>query len=198
MIKLIVGLGNPGNKYINTRHNAGFWLIDKILLNYGFNISKKIKFQGFYIKISIYGKNIYFLQPQTYMNYSGKSVMDISNFFQINPNEILVAHDEIDLDSGVIKLKFGGGSAGHNGLKSISENLSTKYYWRLRIGIRNSSELIRENKKIYKNNIINFLLNPICKKKKHMIEKSFDKVIEVIPLIIFGKFNYAMNKLNIK
>lgn len=133
MIKLIVGLGNPGPEYELNRHNIG-WLvldsIDKISSN-----NWKSKFKGFYTDTTIDGEKVYFLKPQTFMNLSGESVGPLCNFFKIKPTEILVLHDELDLDFGKIQFKSGGGLAGHNGLKSMAQILGTQDFHRLRVGI---------------------------------------------------------------
>lgn len=133
MIRLIVGLGNPGPEYELNRHNIG-WLvldsIDKISSN-----NWKSKFKGVYTDTSIDGEKVYFLKPQTFMNLSGESVGALCNFFKVKPTEILVLHDELDLDFGKIQFKSGGGLAGHNGLKSMAQVLGSQDFHRLRIGI---------------------------------------------------------------
>lgn len=133
MIKLIVALGNPGPQYELTRHNVGFILVDSAsFLN---AIVWKNKFKGLYGEFNHNGEKIYVLKPQTFMNLSGESVRDLSHFFKINVNEILVIHDELDLPFGEIQFKKGGGLAGHNGLKSIAKELGSLEFYRLRIGI---------------------------------------------------------------
>ena len=131
MISLIVGLGNPGEKYKNTRHNLGFILVDDLC--HAFRPDRKFKAE--IAEYSHSSHKIILLKPQTYMNLSGESVQAVSSFYQIDPKEILVLHDELDLPFGTVRLKFAGGEGGHNGLKSISQHLGTKDYARLRLGI---------------------------------------------------------------
>jgi peptidyl-tRNA hydrolase, PTH1 family len=132
-MKLIVGLGNPGKEYETTRHNAGFWLVDALAEAYGFPDFSK-KFEGMFAKGSIGGEAYGLLKPQTYMNLSGKSVLGAVTFFKLKPQDILVVHDELDVATGLLKSKVGGGDAGHNGLKSITQAIGPNYA-RLRIGI---------------------------------------------------------------
>ena len=124
MIKLIVGLGNPGAEYTATRHNAGFWFVDQLARDAGASLRDERRFHGHYGRGRLNGQEIHLLEPQTFMNRSGQSVVAVAQFFKILPDEILVAHDELDLPPGTVKLKLGGGSGGHNGLKDISAHLS--------------------------------------------------------------------------
>jgi len=135
MIRLFVGLGNPGPEYEDTRHNAGFWWIDSLARQLNVNLVADRSYYGFVARANLPGGPVWLLQPQTYMNLSGKSVAALAKFFKILPNEILVAHDELDLLPGQVKLKFGGGHAGHNGLRDIHAQLGSPDYWRLRLGI---------------------------------------------------------------
>ncbi|HMT03864.1 MAG TPA: aminoacyl-tRNA hydrolase, partial [Burkholderiales bacterium] len=130
-IRLIVGLGNLGSEYAETRHNAGFWFIDAISKKYGLKLQLEKKFFGLIGKI---GNDILLLEPQTFMNISGKSVLAVASFYRILPHQILVVHDELDFEPGIIKLKQGGGDGGHNGLRDIDKVIG-KDYWRLRLGI---------------------------------------------------------------
>lgn len=133
MIKLVVGLGNPGAEYELTRHNIGWLVLDSVKSVE--NANWKVKFKGIYADISINGEKVYFLKPQTFMNLSGESVQPLCQFFKITPEEILVLHDELDLPFGQIQFKKGGGLAGHNGLKSMAQCLSNQEFYRMRIGI---------------------------------------------------------------
>lgn len=135
MIKLFVGLGNPGPDYEDTRHNAGFWWIDAVARSLGTNLQADRGYHGKVARINLQGRSIWLLEPQTFMNLSGKSVAALARFYKIAPEEILVAHDELDLSPGQTKLKKGGGHAGHNGLRDIHAQLGSSDYWRLRIGI---------------------------------------------------------------
>lgn len=135
MIKLFVGLGNPGPEYAATRHNAGFWWIDHIARQWGASLQLERGFQGLAAQCRVAGERVWLLQPQTFMNLSGRSVAALARFYKIAPEEILVAHDELDLPAGEAKLKRGGGHGGHNGLRDIHAQLGTGDYWRLRLGI---------------------------------------------------------------
>ena len=135
MIKLFVGLGNPGPEYADTRHNAGFWWIDQIARQLGATLAPERAFHGHAARASVQGQSVWLLKPQTFMNLSGKAVAALARFYKIAPQEILVAHDELDLPAGEAKLKQGGGHAGHNGLRDIHAQLGSSDYWRLRLGI---------------------------------------------------------------
>lgn len=133
-IRLIVGLGNPGPEYARTRHNAGFWFVDELAREAGGMFREEGKFKGEVCRIRIDGCDVWLLKPSTFMNASGQAVSALAQFYKIEPDEILVAHDELDIPPGCLKLKQGGGSAGHNGLKDIAAQLGTPNFWRLRIG----------------------------------------------------------------
>ena len=135
MIKLFVGLGNPGQEYEATRHNAGFWWIDALARELKVVLAPDRSYHGLVARTSVQGQNLWLLEPQTFMNLSGKSVAALARFFKIQPQEILVAHDELDVVPGQARLKFGGGHGGHNGLRDIHDQLGTGDYWRLRLGI---------------------------------------------------------------
>ncbi|AVS93924.1 aminoacyl-tRNA hydrolase [Paracidovorax avenae] len=135
MIKLFVGLGNPGPDYDATRHNAGFWWIDGLARDLKVHLVPERAYHGLVARANVNGQSVWLLQPQTFMNLSGKSVAALARFFKIQPQEILVAHDELDIVPGQAKLKRGGSHAGHNGLRDIHAQLGSPDYWRLRIGI---------------------------------------------------------------
>jgi PTH1 family peptidyl-tRNA hydrolase len=135
MIKLFVGLGNPGPQYADTRHNAGFWWIDAVARRLGVTLVAERGYHGLVARTSSRGQPLWLLQPQTFMNLSGRSVAALARFYKIAPEQVLVAHDELDLPPGQAKLKLGGGHAGHNGLRDIHEQLGSADYWRLRLGI---------------------------------------------------------------
>ena len=130
-IRLIVGLGNPGAEYEQTRHNAGFWLVDNLANDVGARLQRETKYNALMAKAAIAGQEVYLLEPQTYMNRSGQSVGGLCRFFKITPDQVLVVHDELDLMPGTARLKKGGSSGGHNGLKDITAALGTQDYWRL-------------------------------------------------------------------
>jgi len=135
MIKLFVGLGNPGPQYEATRHNAGFWWVDGLAREWGASLKADKSFHGLVARHRLQGHGVWLLEPMTFMNLSGRAVAALARFYKIQPDEILVAHDELDLPPGQVKLKYGGGHAGHNGLRDIHAQLGTGDYWRLRLGI---------------------------------------------------------------
>ena len=134
-MKLIVGLGNPGSQYERTRHNAGFWLIDRLARSAGAHLQNEPRYHGLAARTPIAGESCWLLEPQTFMNLSGRSVAALTNFYKIDPSDVIVAHDELDLPAGTVKMKLGGGFAGHNGLRDITAQLGTRDFWRLRLGI---------------------------------------------------------------
>lgn len=131
---MIVGLGNPGSEYARTRHNAGFWFVDELARKTGAFFRDERKFQGEVCRTRIGDSDVWLLKPSTYMNRSGDAVVALALYYKITPDQILVVHDELDLPPGCMKIKQGGGNAGHNGLKDISAKLSTPNFWRLRLG----------------------------------------------------------------
>ena len=135
MIRIFVGLGNPGPEYEDTRHNAGFWWFDAVARELKVNLAMEKSYHGLLARTTFNGQTVWLLKPQTFMNLSGKSVGALARFFKIAPQEILVAHDELDIVPGQVKLKLGGSHAGHNGLRDIHDQLGTDDYWRLRLGI---------------------------------------------------------------
>lgn len=187
-IKLLVGLGNPGEKYESTRHNAGFWWIDQLATQSNSKLVLDAKF------FSISGKlnptsDTWLIKPTTFMNASGKSVAAIANYYKILPSQILVIHDELDLPPNTAKLKKGGGNGGHNGLKDISAALGTPDFWRLRIGIGHPGD---------RNEVINFVLKPPLKDEQSAINQCIDESMQVVPALLNGDFESAMLKLHTK
>lgn len=185
-IKLFVGLGNPGDKYERTRHNAGFWWIDQIAAQTNTKLVSDAKFLGVVGKIN---QESWLLKPSTFMNLSGKAVAALANYYKITPAEILVIHDELDLPAGGIKLKFAGGHGGHNGLKDIHAALGTPNYWRLRIGIGHPGD---------RNEVVNYVLKPPLKDEKNAIDDSITESAKLLDLMLAGEFENAMLKLHTK
>ena len=134
-IKLIVGLGNPGNQYEKTRHNAGFWFIDTLASQLGETLKHESKFHGEVVKTAINYRNVWLLKPDTFMNKSGLAIAALANFYKIEPEEILIVHDELDIPPGSIRFKVGGGHGGHNGLRDTVAKMGSKSFQRLRVGI---------------------------------------------------------------
>ena len=186
-IRLIVGLGNPGAEYELTRHNAGFWLVDQ--LAHG-ELKRETRFAALAAKIRISGSEVWLLEPQTFMNRSGQSVGALARFYKINPDEILVAHDELDLPPGVAKLKKGGSSGGHNGLKDISAALGTQDYWRLRIGIGHPREMYLQQA------VVDFVLHLPRKEEQNLIDIAIENSLKIMPFLIEGQFEKAMMELH--
>ena len=190
-IRLIVGLGNPGPEYELTRHNAGFWLVDNLANSLpGCRLQRESRYNGLYAKTSMGGQELYLLEPLTYMNRSGQSVGPLARFFKIQPDEILVVHDELDLAPGVARMKKGGSSGGHNGLKDITAALGTQDYWRLRIGIGHPRTLGLQQ------GVADFVLHRPRKEEQPLIEEAIDKSLRVLPLIVEGKFDKATMELH--
>jgi len=186
-IKLIVGLGNPGAQYAGTRHNAGFWWVEEFARAHGATFRTESKFHGLVARATLHGREVHLLMPQTFMNVSGRSVVALALYFKILPDQILVVHDELDLPPGSAKLKLGGGHGGHNGLKDIIAHLSTKDFWRLRIGIGHPGE---------RSEVSNFVLNPPRKEEQVLIDQAMERAQEVAPLVVEGKLEAAMLKLH--
>jgi PTH1 family peptidyl-tRNA hydrolase len=198
MIKMIVGLGNPGPEYTATRHNAGFWLADALAHEAHATLRHESRHNGMVARARLYGEEICLLQPQTYMNRSGIAVVALANFYKILPDQILVAHDELDLPPGTVKLKLGGGSGGHNGLKDISAHLSTQQYWRLRIGIGHPRDALPENAKAAgtRPDVVNFVLKPPRKEEQELIDSAIERAMSVMPMVVKGELERAMMQLH--
>ncbi len=184
-MKLIVGLGNPGNKYERTRHNAGFWLIERFAAQTGIAMRKDAKFQALIGRHEPTGA--WLLLPQAYMNLSGRPAQMLASFFKIPPAEILVVHDELDLAPGVAKIKLGGGIAGHNGLRDISVRFGSHDYWRLRIGIGHPGD---------RQAVTDFVLNKPSEEERAEIDAAIGRALEVLPLVLAGDLQGAMLKLH--
>jgi PTH1 family peptidyl-tRNA hydrolase len=185
-VKLLVGLGNPGRKYEDTRHNAGFWFVERFAARSSVTLRKDAKFQALVGRHESTGT--WLLLPQGYMNTSGRPVQMLAGFFKIAAADILVAHDELDFPPGTIRIKQGGGVAGHNGLKDISSRLGTHDYWRLRIGIGHpgARELVTHH-----------LLNSHpTKEERGAIDAALDRALEVMPLVLANDVQGAMLKLH--
>ena len=186
-IRLIVGLGNPGREYEDTRHNVGFWWVDELARAHKLSFSAEAKFHGLTARGSLHGHELWLLKPQTFMNVSGRAVGALAQFYKITPAEILVVHDELDLSPGVARLKMGGGHGGHNGLKDIIAHLGTKDFWRLRIGIGHPGDRAE---------VSNFVLNNPRREERELIDAAMDKAQYVAHLVIEGKTEAAMLKLH--
>ncbi|MDG6896169.1 aminoacyl-tRNA hydrolase [Volucribacter amazonae] len=187
-IKLIVGLGNPGEKYAETRHNAGEWLIEQLAEHFAFQLKMEAKFFGKTARTLLNGEEVRFLIPTTFMNLSGKAVAALANFYRIQPEQILIAHDELDLPAGVAKIKQGGGHGGHNGLRdSIAQLANNKNFYRLRIGIGHpgSKELVAP-----------YVLSKPSPNDRALIEQALQQAVKSIDLLFKQGIVKATNQLN--
>lgn len=183
--RLIVGLGNPGADYEETRHNAGFWFCARLAHAWGMPLAHESRFHG------IVGRkgSIWVLLPQTFMNRSGQAVSALVRFYRIAPAEILVVHDELDIPPGQLRLKFGGGMGGHNGLKDITAHLGTQDYWRLRIGIGHPGD---------RGEVVNYVLKPPRREEQSAIDAAIERALGLVPLIEKGEWNAAVQRANTK
>lgn len=182
MIKLFVGLGNPGPQYETTRHNAGFWWIDALSRALKAPLTLDRAYHGLVARTSVQGRALWLLEPQTFMNLSGRSVAALARFYKIAPEEILVAHDELDLPPGEAKLKFGGGHAGHNGLRDIHAQLGSADYWRLRLGVGHPGA---------KTEVVGWVLNKPPTDQRIAIEQALDRSLKALPALIEGDMDKA-------
>ena len=182
MIKLFVGLGNPGPEYEATRHNAGFWWIDALARELKAPLSLDKNYHGLVARTTVNGQTVWLLKPQTFMNLSGKSVAALARFFKISPAEILVAHDELDIVPGQAKLKLGGSHAGHNGLRDIHAQLGTADYWRLRMGVGHPG---------VKAEVINWVLKKPSPDHRMAIEDCIDRCLKAVPELLTGEMDKA-------
>ena len=183
--KLVVVLGNPGSEYAETRHNAGFWFCERLARELGTAFSKEARFHG--LAANARADGVWLLMPQTFMNRSGQSVAALARFYRIAPAEILVVHDELDIPPGQLRLKFGGGLGGHNGLKDITAHLGTQDFWRLRVGIGHPGD---------RNEVVNFVLKPPRREESALIDASLDRALLAWPLLARADWNAATQRLN--
>ncbi len=186
-ITLIVGLANPGDRYQHTRHNAGSWFIENLLSAYDGPLKSESKLFASSAQITVNQKTIRLAIPTTYMNESGKAVLAVMNFYKIAATNVLIAHDELDLPVGTIRLKHGGGSGGHNGLRSIAQCLGTQEFNRLRIGI---------GRPVGSQPVVDYVLHVPTLEDNITIAHALDRAKEVLPLLVIGEFDKAMTRLH--
>jgi peptidyl-tRNA hydrolase, PTH1 family len=184
VIRLVVGLGNPGKEHERTRHNAGFWLVERFAAGNGVVLRKDGKFQALVGRME---GNRFLLLPQSFMNASGRPVQMLAGFFKIKPEEILVVHDELDFPPGVARIKQGGGIAGHNGLRDISQRLATHEYWRLRLGV---------GKPPAGSDGADYVLEKPPAEERAAIDAAIDNAVGVLPQCFSGDLQGAMQKLH--
>ena len=187
MIKLFVGLGNPGAEYEATRHNAGFWWVDALASKLGARLVPERAYQALAARaITVHGP-VWLLQPMTFMNRSGVSVATLARFFKIDPAQILVVHDELDLLPGQAKLKFSGSAAGHNGLKDIHGQLGTPDFWRLRLGVGHPG---------VKAEVIDYVLKKPSADHRVEIDKAIEKSLDAVDLLLAGDMDKALARIH--
>jgi PTH1 family peptidyl-tRNA hydrolase len=182
MIKLLVGLGNPGPEYEDTRHNAGFWWLESVARELRATLQPERTYFGRCARVQHEGQNLWLLEPSTFMNRSGQSVAALARFFKIAPEEILVAHDELDLPPGELKLKKGGGHAGHNGLRDIHAQLGSSDYWRLRIGIGHPGD---------RSEVVHWVLKKPAPDQREAIGLAMDRSLKALSDLLAGRMDQA-------
>jgi peptidyl-tRNA hydrolase, PTH1 family len=192
-IKLVVGLGNPGPDYEKTRHNAGFWFAEDVAHEIGGSLAFEKKFSGLVARGVGTLADVRVALPQTFMNLSGTTVAAIAKFYEIAPEAVLVAHDELDLPAGEIKLKFGGGHAGHNGLRDIHAKLGTPNYWRMRIGIGHPRDSVSPHKPV-----ADWVLERPRRDEQVAIEEAIERALAIWPLLAKGDNSVAGQQLHTK
>ncbi|MCC5858704.1 MAG: aminoacyl-tRNA hydrolase [Ectothiorhodospiraceae bacterium] len=186
-IQLVVGLGNPGEKYLQTRHNAGFWFADELVRRYGGSFREEARYKGALARIRVDGTELVLLKPLTFMNRSGASVGAYARFFKIPVENILVAHDELDLPPGTCRLKWGGGHGGHNGLRDIAQVMGSREFLRLRVGIGHPGAAPL---------VTNYVLGKPSPEDRAAILRSLDDAADVMPLVLEGQMDKAMQQLH--
>lgn len=187
MIRLFVGLGNPGSEYDGTRHNAGFWYLDALSRELKTPVVMDKNYHGLVGRTTVNGQAVWLLEPQTYMNLCGKSVAGLARFFKIQPEEILVAHDELDLPPGEAKLKLGGSHAGHNGLRDIHAQLGSDRYWRLRLGVGHPGA---------KAEVVHWVLKKPSLDHRIAIDQTIDRAIKALPHLLTGSMDKATMQIH--
>ncbi|MEJ2632509.1 MAG: aminoacyl-tRNA hydrolase [Acidihalobacter sp.] len=185
-LRLIVGLGNPGPKYDQTRHNAGFWFVDEVARRHGARWRTEGRFLGETARVAIDGADVWLLKPSTYMNKSGQSVAAVTAFYKIAPSQLAVAHDEIDLPPGDVRFKFGGGHGGHNGLRDIFSHLG-RDFWRVRLGVGHPG---------HRDQVIDYVLGRPGRDERTQIDICVDKAADLLPKLVAGDTERAMHALH--
>lgn len=185
--KLIVGLGNPTLQYAKTRHNAGFWVLDRLADQYRVVFSVDSRTQSRLACLDIDGEKIFLLKPMQFMNRSGVAVAALARFYRIMPDQILVVHDELDFEPGIVKLKRGGGHGGHNGLRDIISCLGAADFWRLRIGIGHPGD---------RGAVIGYVLTSPPQSQLSLLEAAMDRAMTFFPGLIAGQRERVMNEMH--
>ncbi|KGK10605.1 aminoacyl-tRNA hydrolase [Vibrio navarrensis] len=187
-IKLLVGLANPGPDYAKTRHNAGAWVVEELARVHNVVLKNEAKFFGLTGRITINGQDLRLLIPTTFMNLSGKSIAAVANFYQVSAEEIMVAHDELDLPPGIAKFKKGGGHGGHNGLRdTISKLANNKEFYRLRIGIGHPG---------HKDKVAGFVLGKAPANEQQLLDAAVDESVRCLDILLKEGLSKAQNRLH--
>lgn len=186
-IRLIVGLGNPGAQYEDTRHNAGFWFVDEVARSTGATLRPEPRFHGLAARVMLEGHELWLLKPTTFMNRSGQAAAALARFYKISPEQTLIVHDEIDLPVGQIKLKYAGGHGGHNGLRDLHAHFGTPNYWRLRIGVDHPGS---------KDLVVDYVLHAPSKVDRAKIDGVIDEARHQLPALLRGEAALVMNHLH--
>ncbi|WP_089729151.1 aminoacyl-tRNA hydrolase [Candidatus Thiosymbion oneisti] len=186
-IRLVVGLGNPGPEYESTRHNVGYRFVDTLAARNGGRFRIENRFRGLLCRLLISGRDLRLLKPMTFMNRSGQSVAAVVHYFEIAPEQVLIAHDELDLSVGTLRLKQGGGHAGHNGLRDVISALNTPDFWRLRIGIDHPED---------RSEVVSYVLSRASRDDEGRIRDALDQAEQCLSETLAGKFQIAMNRLH--
>lgn len=186
-LKLIVGLGNPGPEYSETRHNAGFWFLDRLASLHGAGFAADRKFHGDIARLKKGDIDCLLLKPMTFMNRSGRAVQATAAYFNVEPDQILVVHDEIDLDAGIVRLKQGGGHGGHNGLRDIIEQTGGNGFLRLRIGVGHPG---------HSSQVHDYVLHRPDSGQQRILDSAIESALEIMPLVLDGQLNKAMTILH--
>ena len=187
-IRIIAGLGNPEAKYERTLHNAGFWFVDALARKHGGSFRHDKKFDAETCRISLHGEDVWLVKPQSYMNHSGQPIRGLLDYYRLGPSELLVAHDEIDLPPGTVRLKKGGGHGGHNGIRDVIRHCGADFL-RLRIGVGHPGE---------KDKVTGYVLKRASSDVEALVERNVDDAIAVLPVLLDDGLNAAMKKLHTK
>ena len=187
-IRIIAGLGNPEDRYERTLHNAGFWFVDALARKYGGSFKHEKKFDADSCRVKMHGEDVWLVKPQSYMNNSGQPIRGLLDYYRLNVTELLVAHDEIDLPPGTVRLKEGGGHGGHNGLRDILRHCGADFL-RLRLGVGHPGD---------KDQVTNYVLKRASSDVEAAIERNIDDAMLVMPELVDGDINAAMKKLHTK
>ncbi len=186
-IGLIAGLGNPGADYAATRHNAGFWFVDALAAAHGASLRAEAKFHGELGRAAVGGHDVWLLKPTTFMNHSGQAVAAVARYYKLAPEQILVAHDDLDLPVGTARLKRGGGHGGHNGLRDVINHLGSRDFLRLRLGIHHPGD---------SKAVVDYVLGRPSAADREAIEDAIARALDVMPLVVSGDLERAMNRLH--